>query len=239
MVIAALQAAIASCDAKVDEALRRIAALQQPAIFSPADVRQHEAWTVPPIMVGVLGAAYYDEAMLVIAAPETLVLAPIRDLHHRMGVRRLSTVISHATGAGNGTFAMALYKLEKPRPSRDIPTALATPLRFQRISPHGQITRLTTTAGRFNVTFDREVTIDPALGLYFVGFRDDSANCEWFCPAGISPGPWTSLSTYPATALPDFPDTVTTPRVAGNFVPSVVLRSTQGVAIYGDPAYDL
>lgn len=228
---------IAELQGQVSELTRRISYLENPP--GAAKLQQHEAWTAPPTVTGPLGATYWSDSSLAISDGTVVALVPIRNLVLPMNVRRLSAVIVHGTGAGAGTYSMALYRMEKPRAVRDAAAAITTAPRFVLIAGTGGVKlHVSTTAARFNVTFDREVTIDPADGFYFVGLSSNSSNCLWHVPAAVSPGAWTSFSAPTGgAAIGAFPDTLTG-LIRGNFVPAVVLRSTLGIHLFGDSNYD-
>lgn len=166
-------------------------------------------------------------------------LLPVR-IAGQLALRRAHAFVKHGGTPGQVNFGLAIYKALPPS-NFDPNDPAGSPLSVALVTAVGIGKSTSTSLTRFNATLTREVTLDGSRADYYVGLQADSADAAWYCPGtGVSaPAKPIAFRTTPlGTKMGDFPESLTVQMEGNRPAPLVVLRSTTGIHLYGDPTND-
>lgn len=216
--------------------LRRIESLEQSMVLARRRALDlHEYETLP-----ACGTSADYVATHTAAQAYGVWVVPLK-LRGPLEVRRVSAAIDQ-NGAGSSGFALALYKRVPSPFNRDDPIG-GSRMQLQLLQFLGQTEHGTAypSDARFNVDLRRGITLDPHVGDYFIGYQSSDDLARWFCPsdsASKARQPARKTSPY-GLALGDFPERLEVQWEGGYAsTPWLVLRSPEGVFLYGDPVED-
>lgn len=187
----------------------------------------HHYENMPPI------GSFLTDSSTIVAADLDIALCPVR-LHEPMPLR----AVYFAAGSVEVRLlvATAIYRAQLAREDKtEMLEAPGRGLVFRLVAPVGVTA---TDAGdvtlcRHDLPVDEQ--LDAGLPL-FLAFMVGNAAATFYSPATASAGSQAFVSGTPASRFNHWPLEITPALNAHAIIPYFVLRSAQGVKLYGDPA---
>ena len=160
------------------------------------------------------------------------------NLRAPLQLKRVWTIVASDDGTA-AEFGLAVYRLDAGVVSRG---SAAKTLALQKVREIGFTSVTSPVDARWTITLgQREETLDPAIGTYFLGFQGNK-HALWNCPGGNTAALpvrafRTSSTNNSSSTIGTFPARLSVPggAAATNVTPpAVVLYSAEGIRLHED-----